>query len=112
MDWLPTLADYCGLDTSDLALDGRSLTDVIGGDAPSPHTALHWTLATQWAARQDAWKMISRGDTMFLANLHDDPGESRNLANDRPDIISRLRARHEAWVATGIKPIYTVESPR
>jgi hypothetical protein len=49
---------------------------------------------------------------MFLANLHDDPGESRNLANDRPDIISRLRARHEAWVATGIKPIYTVESPR
>ena len=112
MDWLPTLADYCGLDTSDLALDGRSLTDVIGGDAPSPHAALHWMLATQWAARQDVWKMISRGDTMFLANLHGDPGESRNLANDRPDIISRLRARHEAWVATGIKPIYTVESPR
>ncbi len=112
MDWLPTLADYCGLDTSDLALDGRSLTDVIGADAPSPHAALHWMLATQWAARQDVWKMISRGDTMFLANLHGDPGESRNLANDRPDIISRLRARHEAWVATGIKPIYTMESPR
>lgn len=109
MDWLPTLADYCGLDTSKLALDGRSLRDVIGADEPSPHPALHWMLATQWAVREGDWKMISTGESMFLADLRNDPGESLNLADHRPDVISRLQALHDTWVATGIEPIYHLE---
>ena len=109
MDWLPTFADYCGLDTGDLALDGRSLREVIGGDQPTPHQTLHWLLGTLWAVREGNWKLVSTGASGFLSDLLRDPGESLNLANDRPDIVAHLQARHAAWMATGITSIYVVK---
>jgi arylsulfatase A len=109
MDWLPTLAQYCGLDTGNLALDGQNLGQVIGGDHPTPHQTLHWLLGTAWAAREQDWKLISTSDGIFLSDLGSDPGESHNLALDRPDIVTRLQARHDAWLATGITPIYQLQ---
>ncbi len=109
MDWLPTLATYCGLGTGALALDGRDIRAVIDTDNASPHAALHWQLGPHWAVREDRWKLISTGDSVFLSDLLQDPGESVNVATARPDLVARLQARHEAWVATGITPIYQVE---
>jgi|TARA_B100001964_G_scaffold226566_1_gene275597 arylsulfatase A-like enzyme len=112
MDWLPTLAAFCGLDTSDLALDGGDLGGVIRNNQPSPHAALHWMLATQWAVREENWKLISAEGRVFLADLLSDPGETLNVADDQPDIVARLRSHHEAWVATGIESVYTMrDSP-
>lgn len=108
MDWLPTLAGYCGLDTGDLSLDGRDLRGAIGDDDASPHSVLHWLLGTMWATREDRWKMISTGEALFLSDLVADPGESHNLTESRPDVVARLQAHHEAWMATGIEPIYQV----
>jgi arylsulfatase A-like enzyme len=106
MDWLPTLAQYCGLNTEDLPLDGRPLTRVIDEDQPTPHETLHWLLSTQWAIREDNWKLMSADSGVFLSNLHADPGESTNLARARPDIVEHLLAQHSIWRATGIEPIY------
>ena len=109
MDWLPTFADYCELDTGDLALDGRSLQQVVDRDQATPHETLHWLLGTYWATREGDWKLISTGDSLFLSDLSVDPGESHNLADERPDIVAHLRAQHDAWMATGITPIYQVQ---
>lgn len=115
-DWLPTLAELCGVDPPGVPLDGRSLVPVLQDPAaPTPHDALHWQTGTgakaQWAVRRGDWKLIgnpvdivnpkslTKNDALFLANLADDPSESRNLAADHPETVRELLALHEAWVA-------------
>jgi len=44
-------------------------------------------------------KSLTKNDALFLANLADDPSESRNLAADHPETVRELLALHEAWVA-------------
>ena len=110
MDWLPTLARYCGIDVSPLALDGRALDGrdlsglIASPGAPSPHEALHWMIVgTYWAVREGRWKLLHRSEGRFLVDLETDPGESANLLAARRDVADRLQAQHEAW---GLKPVY------
>lgn len=113
-DWMPTLAELTGVTPPRTHLDGRSLTAVIrDAKAASPHTnlPLHWQVGmgpnAEWAVREGDWKLIghsrdtssSDGKTTKLENqlfnIHDDPGEKRDLAGQHPDILSRLRHLHE-----------------
>ena len=109
-DWLPTLAELCDVPPPQTELDGRSLTAVIRSDsAPPPHDVLHWTIDNSWAVRQGEWKLLGNprdtgkkdaapaDEPLFLANLADDPAESKNLAAEHPDIVRDLQAKHEAW---------------
>jgi len=104
-DWLPTLAEICGLTvTTTNAIDGRSLVRVIqSADAPSPHEVLFWRFEDQWAVREGPWKLMHDPKTYaepskitlvdghwFLANIPDDPGEQTNLAASHPDIVEHL----------------------
>lgn len=113
-DLLPTLAELTGVKPPAVHLDGRSLVNVLrNANAPSPHSgrALHWQVGqgpnADWAVREGDWKLLgntrdtSKRDpgsprvTMFLANLKDDPGETTNLAEQHPEILTRLRKLHE-----------------
>ena len=105
MDLFPTVLDFCGAAPPPRKIDGRSLAPVLeSAAAPSPHTVLHWQTGNQWAVRDSNWKLVVNGqgldpaDKTFLANLATDVGETKNLAADHPDIVSRLRALHEAWL--------------
>jgi hypothetical protein len=57
--------------------------------------------------REGDWKLIGRSrDTTdgqskeilenFLVNLADDPGETTNRAPENPEVVERLKKRHEA----------------
>lgn len=111
-DWLPTLAELCGIKPPDVKFDGHSLAGVLkSADAPSPHKDLHWQVTTgtntTWAVREGDWKLISNGvDTTrgdvpakkiprFLGNLKDDPGEHTDLSDKHPEIVERLTKLHE-----------------
>ncbi len=107
-DWLPTIADLCGVPLPKARLDGRSLAAVIrSADAPSPHDALHWQLDDSWAVRSGDWKLLrdpldtthrAPGERIagdFLVNLRDDPSETTNVAAAHPDVVARLRRLHE-----------------
>ncbi len=115
-DWLPTLAELCGIDPPAAELDGKSLVGVIGSkDAPSPHEVLHWQTGTgrgaQWAVREGKWKLLgnardtSDGKTpperfpLFLADLESDVSETKNYAADHPDIVRHLQELHDRWAA-------------
>jgi len=108
-DWLPTLAELCGVKLPDAELHGRSLAEVIrSAGAKSPHEVLHWRLREQWAVRRGPWKLIHRpaptGDgpplseadkQWFLANLDEDPGETKNYAPQQPQLVEELQSLEE-----------------
>jgi arylsulfatase A-like enzyme len=105
-DWLPTVAELCGMALPKAELSGRSLVPVLkSAQAPSPHDVLHWRLGNQWAVRQGPWKLLHRPNDQadprklapadrewFLANIDQDPGEQTNLANLHLDLVEKLRA--------------------
>jgi arylsulfatase A len=114
-DWLPTVAELCGVKLLEPDIDGRSLVSVIKSpDAKSPHEILHFQMgdgtAAQWAVRDGDWKLIGNAwDTtqnasskerikLFLSNLAKDIGEKKNFAAENPDIVERLGRLHEQWV--------------
>jgi arylsulfatase A-like enzyme len=103
-DWLPTLSEYCGAKIPrDRKLDGKSLVEIIGNyKNPSPHKSFYWQLGNQVVVREGDWKLLLNprdhnrptgrepGGKLFLANIKEDPGESKNLAKAKQDIVSRL----------------------
>ena len=115
-DWFPTIAELCQIELPKHRLDGRSLVPVIQSEtAPSLHAEFHWMTGNQWVVRQGDWKLIgnpkdtsnkaplTKEDRLFLVNLKDDIGESRNLAAENPDRVKALQAAHNDW-ANGLKP--------
>jgi arylsulfatase A-like enzyme len=113
-DWLPTLAELTGVKPPQTHLDGRSLAALIrDAKTPSPHQdhALHWQIGSgpnaDWAVRDGEWKLIGRSrDTSssdgkstkledVLFNISADPGEKTNLADQHPEIVTRLRKLHD-----------------
>ena len=51
------------------------------------------------AVREGDWKLIHyyEGDRVELFNLHNDPGETKNLASVQPARAQALRSRLDAW---------------
>jgi arylsulfatase A len=107
-DWLPTIAELCGVAPPERKLDGKSLVKVLeSADAASPHDGFFWLLGNgknaQWAVRRGDWKLLGNAtdksdrqretpvDRLFLANLKEDLGEQRNVAEERPEIVQELR---------------------
>ena len=115
-DWFPTLAELSGAKLpKGHKLDGKSLVEVISDDAtPSPHKSFYWQLGKQSVVREGNWKLLhSPNDNnrpegrepsgkVFLANLTEDPGESKNLAKKHPDVVNRLTELKQSYVA-GLK---------
>lgn len=111
LDWLPTLAELCGLALPDAPLDGRSMVGILRSEsAPAAHPTLHWALDNQWAIREGPWKLYGnatdpgRMDTLsqrdrklFLSHVERDPAEQRNFADEHPDIVERLQAHRQEW---------------
>ncbi len=109
VDWLPTIADICGIELPDRHLDGKSIKEVILSEsASSPHDTFYWHLGggknPEWVVRDGDWKLhgnpkdrsnkapITESDQLFLANLSMDPTEMTNLANKYPEVVERLSA--------------------
>jgi arylsulfatase A-like enzyme len=117
IDLTPTILDACGVSRPDgVAFDGKSLLPLLKGDAPD------WpdrTLFAQWhrgdvperyhafAARSQRYKLVRPEQaqrsslplekTFELYDMEADPYETRNIAEDHPDIVERLRAAYDRW---------------
>jgi arylsulfatase A len=109
-DWMPTLAELCGIDLDTRELDGKSLVPVINdNNLESLHSnGFCWQHQKQWAARKGDWKLLGNpaipgekfvpGDSMFLVNLKNDPGEMNNLAKEYPEKVEELKNLYETWL--------------
>jgi arylsulfatase A-like enzyme/Tfp pilus assembly protein PilF len=98
IDVVPTALALVGMQP-DRSLLGRDLGPLIDGRAsasdPFYQESLFGRLNCHWAALRgwikDDWKLIT-GAEPELYNLADDPGETRNVAGEQPDRVSRMTA--------------------
>jgi arylsulfatase A-like enzyme len=108
-DFLPTVLELCGVASADSRpLDGRSFVPSLMApdEALEPRT-LHWHYphygnqggAPSGAIRSGDLKLIEwfEDDRVELFDLAVDPGETMDLAADRPDTVARLRASLAGW---------------
>ena len=85
IDILPTILDLAGVPVEGPGLDGASLLR-----RPSRPAFVFWS---GWeVVRDGAWKLLRHGDTVLLFDLAEDPGETRNLAAERPAVVAALEA--------------------
>lgn len=114
MDLLPTIADAAGLRTPE-GVDGRSALRVITDGAPSPHDYLFWDQGGQQAVRKGRWKLVLNGrlydrrpdggrpltgeDAVWLSDLSEDPGETKNLRHLHPGIVDELSTAAGRWAS-------------
>ena len=115
-DWFPTLAEFSGAKLpKDRKLDGKSLAEVLSNDkADSPHKSFFWQLGNQSVVREGNWKLLLNprdhnrpegrepSGKVFLADLAEDPGESKNLAKEHPDVVNRLSDLRQSYL-NGLK---------
>ena len=113
IDWMPTIAEYCGAKVPDRRIDGKSIAKLIdSAKAPSPHDVLQWQTSRgkHWAVREGNWKLVHNGpatdykgrklpaEKNFLSDMTKDTTETKNIAEDHPDIVQRLTNLHNQWL--------------
>lgn len=117
LDVLPTIVKAAGVDLpADRTFDGFDALPMAASQAPSRHDAIFWSSGGQLAVRRGDWKLVKDGktfdgtpegnkaltgeDALFLSNLADDPGESKNLRHQYPQITDELATLMEQWLRT------------
>jgi arylsulfatase A-like enzyme len=106
-DFYPTLLELAGLPLNPKQhCDGVSLVPLLRGGSLR-RGPLFWHYphygnqggAPCGAVRDGEWKLIEwyEDSQLELFNLHDDPGEQRNLASTNPDKTAQLQARLATW---------------
>jgi len=104
IDILPTLADLCGIPLpAELKIDGMSLKPYLTQVGTSfPERAVFvqvnridhpvpWRLS---AVLTDQFRLI---DGQELYDIKADPGQAKDLATEKPQIVAELRQRYENW---------------
>lgn len=117
IDIFPTILSACGVDVpSGLELDGRSFLGLLTGEDESwPERTI--VIQSQrgdvpvryhnFLIRDERYKLVHpsgfgpetfSGEPRFqLFDLIADPGETKNLAAEKPDVAAKLRAAYDAW---------------
>ena len=109
LDFLPTFATLAGFDVpSDRIIDGVDQTDLLLGKSETGHRQTYFYHSGIHGVRKGPWKLLkaSRWPKNFkptypkdrgtngieLYNLANDIGETRNIANEHPEIVAELQA--------------------
>ena len=138
-DWLPTLLSAAGVSApADWTVDGTDLGPLFRGERLEPRPLffylplydLRWGLTPCAVVREGKWKLIEyfgdwidkegryvRGPRLELFDLEADLGESRNLAEERGEIVDRLNDQLDRWMGSipvprpGENPHFDPERP-
>lgn len=92
------------------ARDGRDLAPFLSGAASGAvHDRLYWRAGPVHAIREGDWKFVSApkpggGTATFLFNLKSDPGETRDLKSNNPEVAARLAKAYDAWNKGNVDP--------
>jgi len=106
MDLFATFAAVAGT-RPPTAIDGRDISDVLSGKSRSAHHVLFWQYSNQKAARAGRMKLLreeKRPDRLY--DVVSDPGETKDLAAENPNLVKTLGAALDEWSAQLKGPAY------
>jgi arylsulfatase A-like enzyme len=117
-DLFPTLARAAGVPVpGGRGYDGQDITALLEGKGEFRRRApFFWVYLDRVTALRDGpWKLhVASRETPLaepeLYNVEEDPGESRNLAPERPEVVGRLRRSLEQFQA-GVPKVWSLQYP-
>lgn len=103
-DLMATLADLHGTTLpNDAGEDSTSILPLLTGEQtalPDRPAVVHHSYSGQFAIRQGKWKLVL-GKTYELYDMHADPKETTNLAEQHPDAVDNLSQLLQTYQDTG-----------
>jgi len=100
-DYFPTVLDVLGfrIKRQPEPIDGVSLMPLIDGKMAKRPVPIGFESDKQVSLTDNRYKIYSKdnGKTYMLFDLIDDPGESRDLAAEKPQILQSMKATLEQW---------------
>ena len=90
-------------------LDGMDLTQVVTGEQKETDRTLYWRISQRRqnkAVRDGKWKWLQdeKGNE-YLFDLISDPGETRDMKNNFPDMFQKLKKEFAGWEKKMLKPL-------
>lgn len=104
MDIFPTLVDLLGLPEESIGkvIDGESLVPLIQGGVPVRKHAIPFRFQRFAALVDGDFKLlgenVERDGKWSLYDLKKDPGETRDVSGEHPQVFARLKSEAEAMV--------------
>ncbi len=99
LELFPTFLAAVGVSAPDgVVLDGFDMLPVLAGKQPSPRKEMFWLARGEYAARVGRWKLVRSRRGSGLFDLATDIGETKDLSQDKPDVLARVQSRYEAWL--------------
>lgn len=106
IDLLPSLIDWCNLETPiNASFDGVSLKNLISqsGDPWIERTLFVHNQRVDYPVKYkeyqvltEQWRLLNR-DTLELYDIINDPGQTKDLVADHPEVVQKLAAQYEKW---------------
>ncbi|MEL7533182.1 MAG: sulfatase-like hydrolase/transferase [Bacteroidota bacterium] len=100
-DYLPTLLEILGLSPqTDRPMDGTSLWDLLLGKESQRNKPIGFIYGEQISWVDERYKLITTDKTTSfeLYDLLNDPAESQNIIEQKPQVAHRMKAEMMAWL--------------
>ena len=102
-DFYPTILAAAGISMpadKPQPIDGISLLDLLDGKMKERPVPIGFMAGGTSAWSDNRYKLMAGKDGKELYDLTDDPGESKNIATDKPGIVERMSKDLDAWIAS------------
>lgn len=114
VDLYATFAALAGASTAKaFPLDGIDVWGAIARGESSPRREIVYNVEPfRGAVRQGDWKLVWRTmlpSSVELFNIREDPGETRDLGADHPDMVAALQQRLNDLAQEAAKPLFLVD---
>ncbi len=101
LDMFPTLLAMTGLKMPlTRPLDGKNIWPALRDRGPSPVESYYWSWHNEDAIRTANWRLHRFADRVELYDIREDIGETVNVADKHPDIVSSLVTKMNDWVSS------------
>jgi arylsulfatase A-like enzyme len=111
LDMFPTLMAMADLKMPETRpLDGKNIWPSLRANTASPVESYYWAWRNQDAIRTADWRMHRFFDHNELYDISADISETKNVANEHPDVVKSLTAKLTTW-ADSIGAALTHQTP-